>query len=159
MSKDFEVTGADQFLRLSKALKAAGETEMRKGLHRGMREAVNEVKPKAAAALSAALPSGLKGRGTGVKQSVQVRTGNDPGVSVVVSYGKAGRGLGATNAKSVNTTGTIRHPVYGKGAWVSQNVGGQGWFDKTYTNAAPGLRRALERVLEQVADDVVKKAK
>jgi len=156
---DFEVHGADQFLRLSKALKEAGRTDMRKALHKGLRDAVNEVKPEAADALSAALPSGLKGRGKGVKQAVQVKTGGDAGVSVVVRYGKAGRGLGAINAKLVNSSGTIRHPVYGKHGWVAQRVGGQGWFDKTYTNAAPRLRDSLERVLRGVADDIVRKAR
>lgn len=156
---DFEVRGAEQFLRLSKALKEAGETDLRKALHKGLRDAVNDVKPKAADALSAALPSGLSGKGKRVKQAVQVKTGSDPGVSVVVRYGKAGGGLGAVNAKLVNQSGTIRHPVYKTGKWVAQKVGGQGWFDKTYTNAAPAMRDSLEQVLEHVADDIVRKAR
>lgn len=159
MSNDFEVTGADQFLRLSKALKEAGHAEMRKSLHKGLRAAVDQVKPKAAAALAEALPSGLKGRGERVKQAVVVKTGADPGVSVVVRYGKAGRGLGASNAKSINRSGKFRHPVYKTGAWAPQDTSGQAWFDKTYSNAAPEILASLEKALQQVADDIVKKAR
>lgn len=162
---DFEVKGADQFLRLSKALKAAGDTETRKALHKGLRDAVNDVKPKAAEALAEALPRALAARGKAVKQAVQVKTGNDPGVSVVVRYGKAGSGLGAVNAQLVNRQGKFRHPVFPDPEktrsgwhWVDQTVDGVGWFDKTYENAAPEIRRALEQVLENVVDDIVRKA-
>ena len=159
MSGDFELKGADQFLKLSKALKEAGRTETRKALHKGLRDAVNKAKPEAAEALSAAVPSGLRGKGRRVRQAVQVKTGHDPGVSVAVRYGRAGTGLGAVNAKLVNQRGTFRHPVYKTGAWVAQRTGGQGWFDKTYTNAAPRIRAELERVLGQVAEDIVRKAR
>jgi hypothetical protein len=154
-----EVTGADQFLRLSKALKEAGRTEMRKALHKGLRDGANRVKPEAAEALAAALPSGLADKGRRVKQAVQVKTGRDPGVSIVVRYGKAGTGLGATNAKQVNTAGTFRHPVYKTGAWVQQGAKSSGWFDKTYQNKAPALRRELARVIDDVADQVVQRAR
>lgn len=154
------MTGADEFLRLSKALKLAGRGDMRKALHKGLRDVVNEVKPKAAEALADSLPSGLRGRGRAVKQAVQVKTGHDAGVSVAVRYGKAGRGIGAANAQRINRTGSFRHPVYGSDRWVSQDTrGGDGWFDKTYENAAPEMRAALEKVLECVLDDIVKKAR
>lgn len=159
MSADFEVRGADDFLRLSKALKNAGHTELRKGLHKALRDVVNEVKPKAAQELADALPSRMRGRGRAVKQAVQVKTGNDAGVSVGVRYGKAGRGIGAVNAKLINQSGKFRHPVFKTGRWVTQSTGGQGWFDKTYANEAPAMRDALERVLEDVANQIIRKAR
>lgn len=160
MSSDFEVRGADEFLRLSKALKAAGQGEVRKALHKGLRGVVNDVKPQAAAALADALPRRLAGRGRAVKQAVQVKTGRDPGVSVGVRYGKAGRGIGAANAQSINRSGSFRHRVFGSDRWVSQGTrDGVGWFDKTYMNAAPQMRVALEKVLQDVADDIIRKAR
>lgn len=159
MSGDFEVTGAGDFLRLSKALKAAGHGELRKALHKGLRDVVNDVKPQAATALADALPRRLRGKGQAVKQAVQVKTGRDAGVSVAVRYGKAGRGIGAANAQSINRDGKFRHRVFGSDRWVSQGTGGAGWFDKTYTNAAPEMRRALEKVLQDVADEIVRKAR
>ncbi len=155
---DFSVTGADDFLRLSKALKGV-EPELRKELHKGLRDAANKAKPKAADALAEALPSGLSGRGKAVKQAVQVKTGSDPGVSIVMRYGKAGRGLGASNAQKVNKAGSFRHPVYRTGAWVEQSTGGEGWFDKTYMNEAPAIRRDLEQVMEDVIETIVRKAR
>lgn len=161
MPSDFEVHGAEQFLRLSKALKLAGATETRKALHKGLRDAVNREKPTAARALADALPNAIASKGTRVKQAVIVKTGRDPGVSVGIRFGKAGTGLGAANAKQINRTGTFRHPVYGSDRWVSQKAkpGGRDWFNKSWTNRAPQIRADLERVLEQVADDIVKKAR
>ena len=74
-------------------------------------------------------------------------------------YGKAGRGLGASNAQSINRAGTFRHPVYGTGAWVDQSTGGQGCFDKTYMNEAPEIRRDLEQAMETIVDEIVRKAR
>lgn len=157
---DFSVTGANDFLRLSKALKAAGRTDTRKALHKGLRDVANRVKPDVAKTLSDALPSGLASKGVRVKQAVQVKTGTNPGVTVVVRYGKAGSSLGAANAQRINQTGTFRHPVYGSNRWVNQSVpAGLGWFDKGWSNRAPLIRAELALVLEQVADDIVKKAR
>jgi hypothetical protein len=156
---DFEVRGAEQFLRLSKALKDAGQGDIRKALHKGLRDTVNREKQDAADALAAALPSGMAGLGKGVKQAIVVKTGADPGVSVVVRFGKAGRGLGAKNAQAVNRKGQFRRPVYKTGAWADQPAKSSGWFDKTWMDKAPALRNGLERVLEDVADDIVRKAR
>lgn len=166
MAGDFDVKGADDFLKLSKALKGI-EPDLRKALHKGLRDAANRAKPKAAEALAEALPSGLEGRGKRVKQAVQVKTGADPGVSIVMRYGKAGRGLGASNAQRVNKHGEFRHPVFADGEltrkewwWVSQSVeAGEGWFDKTYMNEAPAIRRDLEQVMEDIAEQIVRKAR
>lgn len=168
MSSDFEVKGADQFLRFSKALKQGGETEARKALHKGLRDVANRVKPNVAKALADALPSRLASKGAKVRQAVQVKTGADPGVSVVVPYGRTGSGkgttsgLGAVNAQMINRSGKFRHPVYRMtgAAWVDQKVpAGLGWFDKGWTNKAPLIRAELALVLEQVADDIAKKAR
>lgn len=166
MADDFTVTGAEDFLKLSKALKAAGDTELRKALHKGLRDAANKAKPKAAEALAEALPTRLAAKGKAVKQAVQVKTGNDPGVSIVMRYGKAGRGIGTSNARQINRSGTFRHPVYGRPDktrkqwyWVDQPAKGEGWFDKTYTNEAPAIRRDLEQAMQSVVDEIVRKAR
>lgn len=161
MPDDFTVTGADDFLRLSKALKAAGETDMRKALHKGLRAAVKPVSERAEQKLREGLPYGTKGKA--VTQVVQPRTGRDPGVRVVVRYGSKR----ASNAQLANAKGIIRHPVFADGGktrkewrWVNQDVPElKGWFDRTYTDSAPALLRALHGVLEGVADDIVRRAK
>ena len=149
---DFEVTGADQFLRLSKALKHAGRTQLRKELNAGMRKAAKSLIPKTrAAALDGRLPDagGLAQRIAKAPQRVQVRTGKDPGVSIVA--GKAGSGARAADV------GFIRHPVFGRDQFVTQAVE-PGWFSKTLQDAAPDVVPDLERALADVADRVVREA-
>lgn len=157
---DFEVRGADDFLKLSKALKAAGQAELRKKLHKGLREAVKQVMPEAERKLAEQLPYL---RGKAVNQVAQVKTGRDPGVTVGVRFGSRR----STNARLANSKGVFRHPVFADGdktrkewAWVNQPVpGAKGWFDDTYLNAAPEIRRAIEAAMQDVIDEVVRKAK
>jgi hypothetical protein len=162
-----ELRGVEGFLRFSKALKKAGETELRKGMHKGMRDAVNRHKPEAEQTLAGVLPSGLKDRSK-VRQTVRVRTGRDPGVSVVVPYGKRpARGLSANNARMLNTRGALRRPVFPRPEqsrddwrWTTQLVDGStGWFDNTWQNSAPDVRRGLEREVQNVLDKIVREAR
>jgi hypothetical protein len=153
-----ELRGAEGFLKLSKALKQAGQTELRKGLHKGMRDAVKAYKPKAEEALATVLPSGLQGRSK-VRQVIRVRTGADPGVSVAVPFGKRSRsGLGASNARMLNNQGALRHPTFGHPPWVNQPVGGTGWFDDTWRASAPAVRRELELQIQAVLNQIVREA-
>ena len=162
MSEDFEVRGADDFLKLSKALKQAGETELRKKLHRGLRDAVKEVMPEADRRLAEQLPY-VRGRAKAVRQVALVKTGRNPGITVGVRFGSKR----STNARLANSKGVFRHPVFADGdltrkewAWVDQPVpGAKGWFDKTYINAAPDVRKRIEQVMQETVDEIVAKAK
>lgn len=154
------MNGANDFLRLSKALKEAGEKELRKQLHKGLRDAVKKVMPDAERKLAEHLPYL---RGKAVNQVAQVKTGRDPGVTVGVRYGSRR----STNARLANSKGVVRHPVFADGektrkewAWVNQAVpGAKGWFDQTYLNAAPEIRRAIEAAMQNVIDEVARRAK
>ena len=162
MSGDFEFKGADQFLRLSKALKEAGHADLRKKLHKGMRDAVREVMPEAEPALAEQLPYLKKKRAKAVTQVAQVKTGADPGVTVGMRFGSKR----STNARLANSKGVFRHPVWADGEktrkewhWVNQPVpGAKGWFDKTYLNAAPHIRRRIEAVMERTLEQVIREA-
>lgn len=153
MTVDFEVQGADQFLRLSKALKHAGRGELRKELNRSLRESAKPLIKDTKAAARSRLPKrgGLAALVARAPQRVQVRTGRDPGVRIVV--GK--NGSGARGAEQ----GRVRHPVFGnKNVWVTQSVP-KGWFSEPIKAGAPKVRRDLEDVLEQIADRIVREAK
>lgn len=160
MAEDFEVRGAEEFYRLSKALKAAGHTELRKELHKGLRDAVKPIMPKAKERLGKGLPKAISA--SAVRQVVQVKTGSDPGITVGVRYGSKR----ATNAQMANTQGKIRHPVFADGQktrkqwrWVNQDVpDAKGWFDETYKTAAPEIRKALEQVVSDTVEKVVRGA-
>lgn len=166
MSDDFRVTGADDFLRLSKALKNAGRTELRKKLNQGLKQGVKPLTRQAQANLATAVPARLQSRAGKTMQVVQVRTGNNAGVRVVVPYKKRGAGLGASNARMLNRRGQIRRPVFADSTktrkewtWVNQPVpSALGWFDKTYSGGATEVRPALERAMQDVVDEIVREA-
>jgi hypothetical protein len=153
VADDFTVRGTGDFIRLSKALKAAGRTELRKELHKGMRKAARPLIPKARAEARARLPQsgGLADQVAREPARVQVRTGRDPGVRVVIGRKRGG-------ARQANR-GVIRHPVFGnRDVWVDQRVR-PGWFDDPMRGEAPAIRRDVLRAMDDVADQVVRDAK
>lgn len=151
---DYEVRGAEDFIRLSKALKHAGRTEMRKELNAGLKRAAKPLIAKTRAEARQRLPQrgGLAERVAKAPQRVQVRTGaRTAGVRIVV----AGSAKGPRNANR----GFIRHPVFGnREVWVEQKVPA-GWFDDPLKASAPEVRNDLEKVLESIADQVVREAR
>ena len=146
---DFEVNGAEAFLLLSKALKNAGRTEMRKELHRGIQRAAKPLIPKARAEAKRRLPKrgGLADQVAREPMRVQVRTGRDPGVRIVVGKKRGG-------ARQANR-GVIRHPVFGQDVWVEQKVD-PGWFDEPIAGEKPAIQRDIEKAMHEVVDQIAR---
>lgn len=145
--------GAEKFLRLSKALKQAGKTDLRRELNKGLRDAARPLIAKTRAAARRDLPhsGGLAQLVAKTPQRIQVRTGaTTAGVRIVA--GRAGSGARGTNK------GVIRHPVFGTDVFVDQKVP-SGWFDDTIKASAADVRTELERAVERVAQQVVRQAK
>lgn len=151
---DFKVDGADQFFKLSKALKAAGQTQLRKELNAELRKTGKPLIFKTRQAALNTLPArgGFAAMVAAEPQRVQVRTGAaTAGMRIVV--GKRRGGAQAANR------GEIRHPVFKTGKFVNQSVE-PGWFDDTLEQEAPPVARAaIEQALQSIADKVVKGAK
>lgn len=150
---DFTVGGADDFLKLSKALKHAARGELRKELNKGMRDGAKPLIPLVKAAARDQLPhgGGLNELVAREPMRVQTRTGRDPGVRVVV--GKKRGGARATNR------GVIRHPVFGnREQWAEQKVT-DGWFDDTLKQHGKDVIPALEQAMERIVDKIVGDAK
>lgn len=153
LAGDFEVIGADDFLRLSKALKHAGRTELRKELNRGIRVAAKPIVPEVRAEALRRLPKrgGLARQVAKEPARVQTRTGRDPGVRVVVGRKRGG-------ARQANR-GEIRHPVFGdRGRWVTQRVQ-PGWFDDPAERSAPRIKRAVQGAMQDIVDEIVRDTK
>lgn len=147
---DFEVRGADDFLRLSKALKHAGRTGLRKELNKQLGDAAKPLIPKTRAVALERLPKsgGLAAQVAKAPQRVQVRTGKDPGVRIGVSKSNSG-------ARGANK-GSVRHSVFGdKTRYVDQQVP-SGWFDDTLKDSARDVLPYLEQALENVAEQIVR---
>lgn len=148
---DFQVTGANDFYRLSKALKAAGRTGLRKEMNKALREATKPLIVKTREAARKDLPhrGGLANSVAKAPQRVQVRTGaRTAGVRIVASG----------PVKGANA-GKIRHPVFGdRSRFVEQTVPG-GWFDETLSASAADVEPALIEAMNQIIDKVVGEAK
>lgn len=146
---------ANDFLKVSKALKDAGEKGLRRELHRNVRVAVKPLIPKARAAARAELPKrgGLNRRVAGSPMRTKVSTGrNRYGVRIEV-IAAGGRGARRSNR------GVIRHPVFGnRERWVDQRVP-DGWFDDTMRAAAPAIRRDVEKAIEKTLNDIARRGR
>lgn len=159
MTRPIQMREAEDFIRLSKALKHAGQVVLRRELNKALRQAVKPMLPLAQQALADALPTGeLQNRGGKVKQAVLVKTGRNPGVTIGIRYGRRGRGLGASNARLANRTGQLRHPLFGnRQRWFNTPVPrAQGWFDNTHAHNAALVLPGIDRALQSVADQVVR---
>ena len=148
---DIEVRGAEDFFKLSKALKAAGRTELRRELNKRMRRAARPLIPLAREEARRVLPQsgGLAEQVAHAPMRVQVRTGLQTyGVSIVVGKDRSG-------ARAANR-GLIRHPVFGnREKWVDQVVPAD-WFDGSMRRNAPHVRPAVLQAVESVMRDIVR---
>lgn len=151
---DASVSGED-FYRLSKALKAAGRTDLRKDLNKALRAAGKPLIGKTRAAARDRLPQG-GGLAAGVAkapQRVQVRTGEKTaGVRIVVANNKSA-------ARAANR-GQVRHPVFGTDKWVTQALPrAEGWFDDTLAREAPRIAGpAIEEAIDAMVQRVIREA-
>ena len=139
--------GADDFYKLSRALKAASRTDLRREVAKGMRDAAKPLIQKTRQAALRDLPQrgGLARSMATAKQVVQVRTGATT-AGVQISMPKVQRGI---------TTGQVRHPVFGRKVYVTQRVNGD-WWDDTLAEGAPivvpEITAAMERVARKLLD-------
>jgi hypothetical protein len=149
MPDDFDVTGGEQLVRLSKALRDAGRTELRKEMHAALRAAAKPLIEDARAEARRRLPKrgGLAAAVAKAPQRVQVKNGSDPGVRIVVKS--------RSGAQRANQ-GVIRHPVFGnRDTWVDQKVR-PGWFDDPMHAGAWAVRPKLEQAFENVIEQIVR---
>lgn len=153
--------GVEDFFRMSKALKGAGRTQLRKELHKGLQDGVKPLVKQANRVLAEGLPAPLAARGNRTKQVVLVQTGKTPGITVGVRFGKREPGLGVSNVRMANRIGKIRHPVFGnREAWANTDVpGALGWFDDTYASGAPTIRPELDKAVRRVVEQIVREAR
>ncbi len=149
----------NDFFRLSKALKAAGQTGLRNELNKGCRRAGLPLVKVARDRAGEVFPKrgGLAAREALVPFRVVTSTGRDPGVKIVAP-GKY------VVAKTTNARGQFRHPVFGdkrsgQTRWVTQRLNNAGWFDQAMVRQAPKIRVEIEKAIEAVAVQIVRGSK
>jgi len=165
---DFEIHGADNFYRVSKALKAAGATGMRRELHNAMRRAARPLTKVAKGAAHEVFPKrgGLADREEKIPFRSTVKTSRDQHGVEIVAPGRF------VAAKTTNEAGRFKKPVFGRvhppltvaesrktWTWRWQEVpGSEGWFDRAMEGSAPLVRPELEKALDNVIDEVIRGA-
>lgn len=142
--------GADELLRVSKALKAAGQTGLRKELHKGIRDAAKPLIPAVRQSARRNLPKhgGLNERLARKPYRAQLRTGaQTAGVRIV----------GTKVDPRINEQGRIQHPVFGRrnSTVVQIDPQAKGYFDEPLTDSAPQIRADIQRVLVDFAERLV----
>jgi hypothetical protein len=74
--------------------------------------------------------------------------GRNPGVSIVANPG-------AVNDPGRIDRGRIKHPVFGRGPWVLQDVM-PGWFTKPMQAGAAKVRRELIKAMDDITERLAK---
>lgn len=145
------IKGAEDLLRLSKALKAAGQSELRKELHKTMRDAAKPIIPEIREAARKQLPStgGLNERIARKPYRAQVRTG----------VKTAGVRITGTKVDSRINQGRVAHPVFGRpGSTVVQQVpSADGYFDDTIRERGPEIRDELRAAFQDFLNRLARK--
>lgn len=140
MADGFSVRGANDFLAVSKKLKAAGEGGLRKEFHKAIQQAAKPLVPKVREAARRDLPKGggLNERIARKPMRVQTRTGaKTAGVRIV----------GSKVDPRINQ-GRVYHPVFGHKPGVVQQVPeAAGYFDETLRDASPEVQAEVREVL------------
>jgi hypothetical protein len=142
-----KVTGADKLERLSKALRDAGDKDLKRELGKGLRRAVRPMRETFKAGALGFLPfrGGLaEDVAPGMRFRTKIRTGGKSvGVRIVASL--PGHDLNAMNR------GRLRHPVRGnRRIWVNQQIRAN-WWDDSGLVAAPPVRVELVKAIDEVA--------
>lgn len=149
MPVELRIEGARNLEKLSKKLKAAGDATLRKELYAGINRATKPAKTAIKEAARRELPKKGGLNEFIAKSSVTTRTrggGKNPGVQIVAK--KKGHDIRAIDR------GRLRHPVWGnRRVWVTQQIK-PGFFTDTIGAQINDLRRAVIKVLDDIARKV-----
>jgi len=140
---------ADELARLSAALREAGETEWRKQVTQGIKDAADGIPDAIRAGMKPHLPNRYADvLAKDTRLTISVKTGiTDPGVFVV------GKNSGKQRKLNMINAGILRHPLFGdRNRWYAQELPSvrPGWFDDPCQAAKPEVRAEIEAALEQV---------
>lgn len=142
MADDVDIRGLDDLVRVTKALKAAGDEGkgLRKELYKGLNRATGPARKDLNASVPPTFPEGgglAALMAERARFNVSTRTGlRTTGVRLVA------RGKGRRTLQTASQRGTIRHPVFGnRQVWVTQSAG----VDKGLPEAAFEKNKAMTK--------------
>jgi hypothetical protein len=137
-------------------LRRAGDGELVREVTRAMRDAAGTVEEDIRTGLDARLPNRYADElNADLRIGTNVRTNErDPGVSITGqagSFGGTGHAAGRGRKLRSLDAGELHHPLWGdREHWYRQEVQ-PGWFSGPAGDAAPRVREAIGKALEDVA--------
>lgn len=144
---------ASELESIARHLRRAGETDLVRELTRAMRDAVDPVRDEIRAGLKPKLPDRYaEALDADLRLGISVRTNErNPGVSIT------GTPLGKARKLRNLDEGRLTHPLWGdREYWRTQTGTADGvtpgWFSGPAAAAAPRVRAAIERALDDVAE-------
>jgi hypothetical protein len=149
MPVGLEIEGADKLRIVTRALKQFGDKDLSRGVYRGLNRATIPLRADARRSAATVLPQrgGLADRVAKSRMTTRRRAGRNPGISI--------QAKGMPQLRAMDR-GVVRHPVYGRGPWVTQRIT-PGWFTDPMEAGAAGVRRELLRVLDEAARELIRK--
>lgn len=149
---DLQIKGADKLDQVAKALKQAGDKELKKELYAGLNRATKPLRAAAKKSAEANLPrkGGLNRRVARARMSTRRRGGRDPGIKIVAK--------GLDQLGRIDARGEVKHPVYGhRDRWVTQDIPeAQGWFTDPMQAGAEDVRKELVKTLDGIAKKIAR---
>lgn len=151
---DAEVTGLDDLVRVSKALKATGDKGLRRELSAGLNRATKPTREDLNAAIPDTFPSGGGLAGQMAKRarfSVSTRASERTTAVRLVARGKGRRTL-----QNATQHGQITHPVFGnRKVWVTQTSGVKAGLEETaFEKNKPTVKREVLGAIARVRDQI-----
>lgn len=155
MVVELSVRGADKFGALAKALRAAGDKELKKELYRGINRAVKPLTEDVKRGTPKYLPRRYAFElAKSLKVRARRRAGRDPSVRLV---GQAKTPRGKDRDLASLNRGRLRHPLYGnRRYWYDQDVS-PNWWDDPLFEGVGAVREEIVRVIDEVGDKIAKK--
>jgi hypothetical protein len=145
-------TAPVQLARLSRALREAGNKELRKELNRGLRDATKPLTAAARQNYVKRVPTrgGLSKRASRARMTTQRRGGANASIAIVAK----GRGV---DLQAIDS-GLLRHPVFQSRRnpdppWVVQRITAHSFSD-AMIEGTPAAHREIEAALQRVTDKI-----
>lgn len=155
MVAELRIEGADKFGKLAKALRQAGDKELRKELYRGINQAVKPLTEAVKKGTASYFPRRYAVELTRtLKVTARRRGGRDPSIRL---QGKAKTKQGKERNLAALNRGRLRHPLYGdRRHWFNQEVS-QGFWDEPLLEGADQVREDVVNVLDEIGKRLEKK--
>lgn len=143
MSVHAEIKTVGDLDTVARALRNLGDKDLQRELYRGLNRVTTDLKKDAKEEAGKRLPrrGGLAAKVAKSRLSTHRQGGRNPGLVI--------RAKGMPQLPQIDK-GVVRHPVYGRGQWVTQQVQG-GWFTEPMIEGRDEIVDALDTLLEDLA--------